>query len=334
MTSALSAEQWRRRDTQVSASRALASSTRAGIYEHLRDDGEAAHTVRDVAEAFDLHPNVARTHLELLADAGLVVVGLRKHPGGGRPAKVYRASGDEDGAEVHAPVGDQAAARLQVRLLAELVDVSGDPDVEARAFDVSAAEARRLVEPLGTAEPGDLRAATDLVLRALRPHAPRIHALGEDDDWADIAGLGPTFDLLDPLRPVVADAFRRGLLGGAYAAAGRRVDVAGAGALADGDRVWRVRRSRQAPGAEARVTPVRRVDARGMPREQGVVRAMREVTGLRAGHVLEVLAEGAGSPAAFARWVDRAGHELLGVERATDEGGRAAIRLLIRKGRG
>ena len=46
----------------------------------------------------------------------------------------------------------------------------------------------------------------------------------------------------------------------------------------------------------------------------------------------KVLAEGPGSPAAFARWADRAGHVLLGVERAADAAGRPAIRLLIRKG--
>ena len=74
----------------VSVSRALGSPTRAGIYTHLQE-AEEALTVRDVAETFDLHPNVARTHLETLADAGLVGVGLRKHPGGGRPAKLYEA---------------------------------------------------------------------------------------------------------------------------------------------------------------------------------------------------------------------------------------------------
>jgi TusA-related sulfurtransferase len=63
------------------------------------------------------------------------------------------------------------------------------------------------------------------------------------------------------------------------------------------------------------------------------VRAMRAITALESGAVLEVLAGGPGSPAAFARWADRAGHELIGVERATDDQGKAAIRLLIRKGR-
>jgi TusA-related sulfurtransferase len=82
----------------------------------------------------------------------------------------------------------------------------------------------------------------------------------------------------------------------------------------------------------ATVDPDASVDARGLAREAGVVQAMRTITGLGAGDVLEVLAEGPGSPAAFARWADRAGHVLLGVERATDATGRPAIRLLIRKG--
>ena len=55
------------------------------------------------------------------------------------------------------------------------------------------------------------------------------------------------------------------------------------------------------------------------------------MTDLHAGDVLEVLAEGPGSPASFARWADRAGHSLLAVERAQDASGRPAIRLLIEK---
>src|SRR5688500_5173442 len=92
------------RPAGVTVARALGSTTRAGIYEHLQQAGVGV-TVRDVAAAFDLHPNVARTHLELLADAGLVVVGRRKHPGGGRPAKVYVAREPSD---ADAPVAGAA----------------------------------------------------------------------------------------------------------------------------------------------------------------------------------------------------------------------------------
>src|SRR5687767_2042926 len=100
------------RPAGVSVARALGSPTRAGIYQHLQQAGEGL-TVRDIAAAFDLHPNVARTHHELLADAGLVVVGRRKHPGGGRPAKVYVATEDA-AADVtaHATGPDAAAGPL------------------------------------------------------------------------------------------------------------------------------------------------------------------------------------------------------------------------------
>jgi hypothetical protein len=45
-----------------------------------------------------------------------------------------------------------------------------------------------------------------------------------------------------------------------------------------------------------------------------------------------VLAAGPGAPAAFARWADRAGHQLISVERVVDEDEQPAIRLLLRKG--
>jgi predicted ArsR family transcriptional regulator len=70
--------------------RALGTGTRASIYQRLGEHGDP-RTVADVADEFNLHPNVARAHLEKLAELGLVTVGQRKHPGGGRPAKLYEA---------------------------------------------------------------------------------------------------------------------------------------------------------------------------------------------------------------------------------------------------
>lgn len=321
------AEHWRRREARVSASRALSSLTRASIFDHLRD-ADTPHTVRDVAARFDLHPNVARTHLEMLADAGLLLVGRRKHPGGGRPAKVYRTADAPDTDGTLPGVEEQVAARLQVRLLSDLVLATRD--VETRAFEAGSAEGRRLVEPFVDGDAPDLPSAADRAVRALRPHVGMLRVLKEEPTQVDVTGFAGTFDPLSTLRPTIAEAFQRGILEGAFVAVGLRVTVRSAGLLPEGDRVWRV-----GVGADAAVTgplAARRVDARGMPREQGVVRAMREIAPLRAGQVLEVLAEGPGSPAAFARWVDRAGHQLLGVERAADETGRGAIRLVIRKG--
>lgn len=327
----------------VSVARALGSSTRAGIYAHLQE-AEEALTVRDVAGTFDLHPNVARTHLETLADAGLVAVGLRKHPGGGRPAKLYRAKADvpdEAGAGgTDSPAGS-ACASLLVRLLARLLEGSSAASAAAaslagRAHDVAASEARRLVLA-GGVSPQDgnsertLGSIASAALRTLHTLAPEARVLKAGRDWVDVAGLQGTFSLLGEARPELADAFERGLLCGAMAGAGVQVTLSDVADAPGRERVWRAHAASQG-SPRLTVQAVETVDARGNPRERGVVQAMRAVTALRAGEVLEVLTKGPGSPAAFARWADRAGHELLGVERATDASGRPAIRLLIRKG--
>ena len=327
----------------VTVARALGSTTRAGIYAHLQKAGEAL-TVREVADAFDLHPNVARTHLETLADAGLVGVGLRKHPGGGRPAKLYEARPDapEGAATSHTgPTTETACASLLVRLLADLLDgassASGPAGAVANhAHEAAAAEARRLVLA-GGGGPHEHRPGRTLgdiataALRALQALAPEIRVVKAGRDWVDVAGLQGTFTMLGEFRPELADAFERGLLCGALAGAGVPVTLSDVAEAHDGSRVWRAHAAGQV-SARLTVQAVDTVDTRGHPRETGVVRAMRAVTPLRTGEVLEVLTKGPGSPAAFARWADRAGHQLLGVERSTDAGGRPAIRLLIRKG--
>ncbi|MEO2107454.1 MAG: helix-turn-helix domain-containing protein, partial [Actinomycetota bacterium] len=195
----------------VSVTRALGSSTRAGIYDHLRQvDG--ALTVRDVADTFDLHPNVARTHLGLLAEAGLLTVGQRKHPGGGRPARVYRARPEVE--DDHAvldgaaqPAGGAAAA-LMVRLLVTLLDRPGGPPLVARALEASRDEGRRLVSAL-PGEPPSSRATSDAAqraVRAIRAYAPDARVDRAGSDWAEVSGLSPAVALVERLDPALAEA--------------------------------------------------------------------------------------------------------------------------------
>ncbi|MGH8934507.1 MAG: helix-turn-helix domain-containing protein [Egibacteraceae bacterium] len=344
----------------MSVDRALGSSTRAGIYQHLRHEG-TARTVREIAAVFQLHPNVARTHLELLAQAGLVLVSSVKRPGGGRPAKVYLAReelGVQQAALDAASQSSGAASALVVRLLVRLLNQSGEggPDAPAapgftpgalgsavngqtplrRAYDVAVAEGRRLVQGHSLADgatPGGrrLEAAAKAATRALRSHAPDARVVRAGHDWVEVIGLRDAFELVERVDAALAEALERGLLTGALAAAGVPVTLSEATSVPSRARSWRAQAIGPS-GPRAEVVATSTVDARGQQRETGVVHAMRAVTLLQPGEVLEVLAEGAGSPAAFARWADRAGHELLGVERATDMAGRPAIRLLIRKG--
>ena len=61
---------------------------------------------------------------------------------------------------------------------------------------------------------------------------------------------------------------------------------------------------------------------------------MRAIVPLRAGDHLEILTDGQGAPAAFARWADRAGHQIVDVTRVRDVRGKPAVRVLLRKATG
>jgi predicted ArsR family transcriptional regulator len=70
---------------------ALGDATRFSIYKHVVMSPEPI-SAGEAARQFGLHRTVARSHLEKLTEAGLVKVGTRRNPRGGRPAKVYSAS--------------------------------------------------------------------------------------------------------------------------------------------------------------------------------------------------------------------------------------------------
>ena len=328
-------DRWVRRPADVSVRRALRSTTRASIYEHLQRTGEG-QTVRDIADKFNLHPNVARTHLETLADAGLVVVSSRKHPGGGRPAKVYLARAEVADDEIHvdAPATGGGPAAL-VRLLGTVI-VNG-PGAQGGRLDAvrqaAMKEGTRLAER-NDEPPDSLPEAAMTVARILRTDGYLVRVSSADEDCAVLGRIGGAIEALRPVRGGLASALEWGLLTGAFAKVWRPVQVSPLADAASGEAGWAVRAADSHPSSSRLLITVSgRVDARNAPRETGVVRAMRAITALEPGAVLEVLAGGPGAPAAFARWADRAGHELIGVERATDDHGRAAIRLLIRKGR-
>jgi predicted ArsR family transcriptional regulator len=79
-------------DHALEITHALGDPTRFGIYQTVVEAAGEPLTVLDIAGRFSLHPNVARMHLQKLAEVGLVDSDTRKSPGGGRPARIYRLS--------------------------------------------------------------------------------------------------------------------------------------------------------------------------------------------------------------------------------------------------
>lgn len=76
---------------------ALGDPTRRAIYIAVRESPEPLTTTK-VAALFDIHPNVARHHLDLLAADGFLEVSHHRPSGAvgaGRPAKAYQATSKE-----------------------------------------------------------------------------------------------------------------------------------------------------------------------------------------------------------------------------------------------
>src|SRR3954447_17768297 len=80
---------------------AFGDPTRRDIYLFVRAGAEGV-TAAEVAERFELHPNVARHHLDKLAGGGYLEVSVSRdgRPGAGRPSKRYRPTGKQIAVEV------------------------------------------------------------------------------------------------------------------------------------------------------------------------------------------------------------------------------------------
>ncbi len=301
----------------VSVARALSVPTRAGIYRRLRTEGQPV-TAREAGEMFGLHPNVARAHLDTLAEAGLVVTGRRKHPGGGRPAKVYVAREQaEDVRPSAVPTGTGMAVGLLVQVIRDL------PDGEERLERVAEEHGRRLVGvSAGRADQRDFEAAAVVAVEALRQAFPEVRVRAGEGDGVQVEGLEVGLRLVGETDAAVGDALARGLLRGALRAAGAHASVASS--------EGRVRAVHDRTGATSPV-PAATVDARGKTYQAGVVATMRQIMAIAPGDHLEVLTDIQGAPAAFARWADRAGHQVIDVRRVRDLKGTKAVRLLVRR---
>lgn len=145
---------------------ALGDPTRRAIYVAVRESPEPLTTSR-VAELFDIHPNVARHHLDKLAADGWLVVSQRRSsgkagPGAGRPAKTYEASKRE--VSIHfTPRRYELLVDLLMRVLARLA-----PDeVSSVAQEIGFEYGRELAEEIGAPDDAGYAEAVQAVAVAM-----------------------------------------------------------------------------------------------------------------------------------------------------------------------
>ena len=82
-------------DASTRTAKVLSLPTRAAILSLLLTTGPK--TVKEISDAFQIHPNVARAHLDLMVEAGFLSTETQRRAKG-RPAKVYFTWEGEAGA--------------------------------------------------------------------------------------------------------------------------------------------------------------------------------------------------------------------------------------------
>jgi predicted ArsR family transcriptional regulator len=114
-------------DSATRTAKVLSLPTRAAILSLLLRSGPK--TVKEIADSFKIHPNVARAHLDLMVEAGFLMTETQRRAKG-RPAKVYFTWEGEAGAleeaGVDVPPEDRVAHRaeeleVEIRMLERML---------------------------------------------------------------------------------------------------------------------------------------------------------------------------------------------------------------------
>ncbi|MGE3620465.1 MAG: helix-turn-helix transcriptional regulator [Acidimicrobiia bacterium] len=205
----------------TSITSAFGDPTRRDIYlfvhERSRDGGVGA-TAAEVAEAFELHPNVARHHLDKLAGGGHVEVGTeRSRSGAGRPSKRYRCA--EPDVSLELPIRHDD---LLVTLLGRTLSMLPHEQAEAMAEQVGVEYGRRVASSMGGDLHRSFRAALHAVADALSAHGFAAHAerhRGELRIVSEHCPFGETA-IEHPVICAVDRGLVRGMLGALYGEAG------------------------------------------------------------------------------------------------------------------
>jgi len=151
---------------------AFGDPTRRDIYlfAHEIDHGV---TAGQTAAAFDLHPNVARHHLDKLAAGGHLEVAVERGPGAGRPSKRYRAT--EPGVSLEFPVRHHD---VLVTLLGKALAMLPPDKAAEMAEEVGAEYGKFMASSLGDTTDGQrsFRASLHAVADALTANGFSAHA--------------------------------------------------------------------------------------------------------------------------------------------------------------
>lgn len=194
---------------------AFGDTTRREIYLFAREASEGTGrgvTASEVSEAFSLHANVARHHLDKLAAGGYLVVELARAESAGRPSKRYQAVA-LDNTLTFPPRRDNLIGTLLARAIERL-----DAD-EARlmAEEVGFEYGLQLAEQMSPSEGQRSRkVAMEAVADALTAHGFAAHAEARGNELT-IVNEHCAFGAAAQQYPHVLCAIDRGMIRGMLA---------------------------------------------------------------------------------------------------------------------
>jgi predicted ArsR family transcriptional regulator len=204
---------------------AFGDPTRREIYLFARDAEGAGVTAGAVAERFELHPNVARHHLEKLTGGGYLMVEVGKAvqgKGGDGPA---RAAGRPSKRYLAGPLDATLALPLKHDdllggLLARALDALGPAQAELLADEVGFEYGITLASRMDPTEGHrSVRAALSAVADALTAHGFAAHTESLDGRLAIVSECCPFGETAQQYPHVVCALDRgmiRGMLSGLY----------------------------------------------------------------------------------------------------------------------
>jgi predicted ArsR family transcriptional regulator len=152
---------------------AFGDPTRRAIYLFAHEQPEGV-TAAEAAERFELHPNVARHHLDKLSSGGYLEVTVDRvaNSGAGRPSKRYRATQEHVTLEVPVRHDD-----LLVTLLGRAIALLPPEAAEQMAEQVGVEYGVAMAASVGSNDaPRSFRAALHAVAGALTAHGFAAHA--------------------------------------------------------------------------------------------------------------------------------------------------------------
>ncbi len=184
----------------------LGDATRRGIYITARQSPEPL-TASKVAELFDIHPNVARHHLDRLTEDGYLEIGrATESSGAGRPAKTYQVTNKT--IDLHFPTHQHdLLSNLLMRVITEIAS----DDISAVARRVGRQYGLELAAEIGVPDEEGFEGAVRAVAAAMTGVG---FGIAPDLDGTRLLTTHCPFGDTATNHPDVVCALDQGLVGG------------------------------------------------------------------------------------------------------------------------